>query len=212
LFLIFSWKSNTFVNFSIRLDLLDYRSQFLTSHAIFNHHAYTKRVDRIIFYKSSSFSIYDVASWGMFPMPNALKPNTCNSCSEANLTKTSFGNDGHYFAIVINLFHSRCALEQAWLTTIWSFYLCMAMTFPKMWTFNLTWSWCQGLFSKVEGLPSLAFFTTKPCTSFKCLVNNYLAQYVIMQVLTLHFHFDPTFVHSLSFWAKLGVQGGVGGL
>jgi len=25
----------------------------------------------------------------------------------------------------------------------------------------------------------------------------------------LHFHFDPTFVHSLSFQAKLGGQGGV---
>jgi hypothetical protein len=35
-------------------------------------------------------------------------------------------------------------------------------------------------FSKVESLPSLAFSTTKPCTSFKCLVNNHLAQYVTM--------------------------------
>jgi hypothetical protein len=31
-----------------------------------------------------------------------------------------------------------------------------------------------------------------------------LAQYVTMQMPILHFHFDPTFVHSLSFWAKLG--------
>jgi hypothetical protein len=40
----------------------------------------------------------------------------------------------------------------------------------------------------------------------QCLVNNHLAQYATMQVLTLHFHFDPTFVHSLSFRAKLGGQ------
>jgi hypothetical protein len=26
----------------------------------------------------------------------------------------------------------------------------------------------------------LAFSTTKPCTSFKCLVNNHLAQYATM--------------------------------
>jgi hypothetical protein len=33
-----------------------------------------------------------------------------------------------------------------------------------------------------------------------------LAQYVTMQVPTLHLHFDPTFVHSLSFRAILGGQ------
>jgi len=32
-----------------------------------------------------------------------------------------------------------------------------------------------------------------------------------MQVPTLHFHFDPTFVHSLSFQAILGGQGAAGG-
>jgi hypothetical protein len=64
---------------------------------------------------------------------------------------------------------------------------------------------------EVEGLPSLAFSATKPRTSFKCLVNNHLAQYATMQVPTLHIHFDPTFVHSLSFLAKLGGQGGAGG-
>jgi hypothetical protein len=57
----------------------------------------------------------------------------------------------------------------------------------------------------------LAFFTTKPCTFFKCLVNIHLAQYATMQVPTLHFHFDPTFVHSLSFRTKLSGQGGAGG-
>jgi hypothetical protein len=66
-------------------------------------------------------------------------------------------------------------------------------------TFILAWFLCQGPFSKLEGLPSLAFFATKSCTSLKCLVNNHLAQYVKMQVPTLDFHFDPTFVHSLSF-------------
>jgi hypothetical protein len=38
------------------------------------------------------------------------------------------------------------------------------------------------------------------------LVNNHLAQYTTVQVLTLHFHFDPTFVHSLSFRTKLSEQ------
>jgi hypothetical protein len=66
-------------------------------------------------------------------------------------------------------------------------------------------------FFKIESLPSLAFSTTKPCTSFKCLANNHLAQRATMQVPTLHFHFDLTFVHSLSFQTKLGEQGDAGG-
>jgi hypothetical protein len=33
-----------------------------------------------------------------------------------------------------------------------------------------------------------------------------LAQYATVQVSTLHFHFDSTFIHSLSFRAKLGGQ------
>jgi hypothetical protein len=43
------------------------------------------------------------------------------------------------------------------------------------------------------------------------LVNNHLAQYAIVQMPTLHFHFDPTFVHSLSFRTKLGGQRNVSG-
>jgi hypothetical protein len=43
------------------------------------------------------------------------------------------------------------------------------------------------------------------------LVNNHLAQYATMEVRILHFHFDPTFVLSLSFLAKLGAEGDVGG-
>jgi hypothetical protein len=43
------------------------------------------------------------------------------------------------------------------------------------------------------------------------LVNNHLAQYTTVQVLTLHFHFGPTFVHSLSFWTKLSGQKGANG-
>jgi hypothetical protein len=42
------------------------------------------------------------------------------------------------------------------------------------------------------------------------LVNNHLAQYVTMQMSTLHFHFNPTFIHSLSFQTKLGGQGFIG--
>jgi hypothetical protein len=57
-----SWKSNTFVNFHVQLALVDTQTQFLTSHAIFNYHAYAERVYQIIFYKSSSFSIGDVTS------------------------------------------------------------------------------------------------------------------------------------------------------
>jgi hypothetical protein len=34
----------------------------LQHHVIFNHRAYTQRVDRIFFCKSSSFSIHDIAS------------------------------------------------------------------------------------------------------------------------------------------------------
>ncbi len=62
-------------------------SQFLTSHAIFNCHAYTQRVDQIISCKFSSFSIHDVASFGMLLTPQALRPNTYNNSSKANLTK-----------------------------------------------------------------------------------------------------------------------------
>ncbi len=62
-------------------------------------------MDRIIFCKSSFFFIHDITFQGMFPMPQTLRPNTCNSCSEVNLTKISFGNGGHSFAIIISLSH-----------------------------------------------------------------------------------------------------------
>ncbi len=126
------------------------------------------------------------------------------------MTKVGFGNGGHYFVTVTNWFHSCCALARTRLTTFWSFRLCTTIAFPKMRAFILAWSWCWRPPVEVECLPSLAFFATKRCTSFKCFVNNHLAQYVIMQVPTLHFHFDPTFVHSLSFRARLDGQKGVG--
>jgi hypothetical protein len=97
-------------------------------------------------------------------------------------------------------------LARARLVTFWSFRLCTAIAFPKMQTFILAWSWCRGPPVVIEGLPGLDFYATKPCTSFKCLVNSYFAQYATMQLPTLHFHLDPTFVHSLSFRAKLGGQ------
>jgi hypothetical protein len=78
--------------------LLDFQSQFLTSHVVFNCHAYTQRVDRIIPCKSSSFSIRDVASRNTLPTPQALRPNTFNNYFEANLTKAGFGNGGYCFA------------------------------------------------------------------------------------------------------------------
>ncbi len=209
--IINSWKSNTYVNFCVWFTLVDSQSQFLTSHAIFNRHAYAQHVDRITSYKSSSFFIRDVVFRSTLPTPHALRPNKCNSCFEANLTKVGFGNGGHYFVIITNLSHSLNVLAWTQLTTFWPFFLCTSMAFPKMQTFILAWSWCWGPLSKVESLPSLALFTTKPCTSFKCLVNNHLTPYATMQVSTLHFHFDPTFIHSLSFRAILSGQGGADG-
>jgi len=175
-----SWKSKTFANCFVRFVLLDFRSQYLTSHAIFNCRAYTQWVDRIIPCKSSSFSIHDVASWGTLPTPYALRPNTFNNCSEANVTKGGFGSGGHCFARATRWFHSHSALAWARLATFWSFHLYTTMAFPKMWTFILAWFWCRGPLVKVEGLPGLDFSATKPCTCAKCLVNNHLAQYAIV--------------------------------
>jgi hypothetical protein len=45
-------------------------------------------------------------------MPHAFRPNTYNSCSEANLTKVGFGNGEHYSATVTNLSHSCYVLAQ----------------------------------------------------------------------------------------------------
>ncbi len=170
-----SWKSKTYANCFVRLVLLDSRSQFFTSHAVFNYRAYTQRVDRIILCKSSSFSIRDVASRGTLPTPHALRPNTFNNCFEANLTKVGFGSGGHCFATTTRWFHSRPTLARARLATFWSFCLYIAMAFPKMQAFILAWYWCRGPLAEIEGLPGLDFSTTKPCTSFKCLVNNHLA-------------------------------------
>ncbi len=185
-----SWKSNTFVNSCVWFTLVDYWSQFLTSHAIFNCYRYVKRVDRIIFLKSSSFSIHDVTFRGTLPTPQALRPKNYDSYFEVNLTKIGFGNGGHCFVTITSLSHSRWVLAKTWLVTYWSLCLYMAMTLPKMQAFILAWSWCWKFLLEVENLLGLAFFATKPCTSFKCLVNNHLAQYATMQVLTLHFHFD----------------------
>jgi hypothetical protein len=112
-----SWKSNIFVNSCVRLALVDFWSQFSTSHAIFNHRAYVEWVDRIISYKFSSFSIRDVTFRSTFPMPHTLKPNTCNSCFETNLTKLGFGNGGHCFVAITNLFHLHWALTWVRLAT-----------------------------------------------------------------------------------------------
>jgi hypothetical protein len=49
----------------------------LTSHAIFNFHAYAEWIDRIIYCKSSSFSIHDDVSQSTLLVPQTLKPNTC---------------------------------------------------------------------------------------------------------------------------------------
>ncbi len=199
-----SWKSKTSANCFVQLVLLDFRSQFLTSHVVFNCRAYKQWVDRTIPCKFSSFSILDVTSRATLPTPYALKPNTFNNCSEASLTKAGFGSGGHYFATTTRWFHSHSTLARARLATFLSFRLWTTMASAKMRTFILAWSWCRRPPAEVKNLPGLDFSTTKPCTCAKCLVNNHLAQNAIVQVPTLHFHFNPTFVHSLSFWAKLG--------
>ncbi len=145
-----SWKSNIFMNYFVRFAILDSWFQFLISNAIFNFHAYTQWVDQIISYKSSSFSIRDVASFGMFFIPQALRPNTYNNYSKVNLTKVGFRNGEHCFTIVTSLSHLCCALAWAQLTAFWSFRMCRTMTFPKMQTFILAWSWCQGPFQKLK--------------------------------------------------------------
>ncbi len=129
--ILHSWKSNIFVNFCVRFVLMDSRSQFLTSHAIFNCHAYVKRVDWIIPCKSSSFSICDVAIQGIFRTPLALRPNIYNNCFEVILTKIGFGNGGHCSATITSLSHSCWALAQVWPTTFWSFCLCTTMHLPR---------------------------------------------------------------------------------
>jgi hypothetical protein len=74
-------------------------------------------VDLIISYKSSSFSIRDVAFQATLPTPHARRPNTFNSCSEANLTKASFGNGRHYFETVTSFTHSFFTLARVRLAT-----------------------------------------------------------------------------------------------
>jgi hypothetical protein len=74
-----SWKSNTTFNSCVRLVLMDFRSQFLTSHAIFNLHAHVKWVNRIIFCKFSLFSICDATPRSTLPTLQTLRPNTCNN-------------------------------------------------------------------------------------------------------------------------------------
>ncbi len=91
--------------------------------------------------------------------------------------------------------------------TFWSFCLYTTMAFPKMQMFILTWSWCQKPLWEIKGLPSLAFSPIKPYISFKCLVNNHLAHYEAMQMPTLHYHFNPSLIHFLSFWTILSGRG-----
>jgi hypothetical protein len=128
--------------------------------------------------------------WNHLAYKDTFCCSACNNCSEVNLTKVGFGNGGHCFVVIICLSHSWWVLARAWLITFWSFHLYTAMTFPKMRMFILAWSWCQGLPLEVEGFLGLAFSIIKPCTSFKCLVNNHLVEYATMQVPTL-FPFQP---------------------
>jgi hypothetical protein len=171
--------------------LVDFLPQFLTSHAIFNHHKYVKHVDCIISCKFLSFFICDITFQGTLPTPHTLRPNTYNRYFKVNLTKVGFGNGGHYSSTITNLFHLLNVLTWMWLTTFWSFRFYMAMASPKMLTFILTWSWHWGPLLKVKGFLRLAFFTIKPCTSFKCLVNNHFTTYVTMQCANFTFPFWP---------------------
>jgi hypothetical protein len=82
--------------------LLDFLSQFWTSHANFNRCAYAERIDQIISCKFLFFSIHDVAFQGTLPTPQALGLDTYSNCFEVNLTKIDFGNGGHCYPTITN--------------------------------------------------------------------------------------------------------------
>jgi hypothetical protein len=92
---------------------VDTQTQFLTSHAIFNCHAYAKQVDRIISYKSSSFSIRDVVFRSTLPTPKALRPKTYNNFFEVNLTKVSFAIGGHCSVTINRLSHFTLGFDMS---------------------------------------------------------------------------------------------------
>ncbi len=97
-----------------------------------------------------------------------------------------FGTNTSINFLIISPFHNHCISQNA---SVHLGMVLMSRTSCSSW-----------------GLLGLDFFATKSCTSFKCLVNSHFAQYATVQLPTLHFHFDLTFVHSLSFRAKLGGQ------
>ncbi len=135
-----AWKSNTLVNCFVWFVLLDFKSQFLTSHAIFNCHAYTQWVDQIIFYKFLSFSIHDVESQGTLPTPQTLRPNICNNWFKTNFTKVGFGSGGHCFVTIISLSHFCYALARAWLATFCSFRLCTVVRWLFVPLLSVLWN------------------------------------------------------------------------
>jgi hypothetical protein len=61
--------------------------------------------------------MHDVAFRNTFPTPHALRPNICNSCFEANLTKIDFANCGPCCATIISSSHSHWALARMQLLT-----------------------------------------------------------------------------------------------
>ncbi len=172
-------KSNTFVNFSIWLTLLDFQSQFLTSHAIFNYHAYANGwiESCLANFHLSPFVMLHLKTlfpclghWDPTPTTVALKliwsklvlgmvDIICNNYQLISFA-LGFGMNIISSLLIIPPLHNHGISQNA---NIHFSMVLMSRTF-----------------SKVESLPSLAFSTTKPCTSFKCLVNNHLAQYVTM--------------------------------
>ncbi len=154
---------------------MDSQSQFLTSHAIFNHHAYTKWVVRIISCKFSSFSICDVASRSTFPMPQTLRPNICNNCSEANLTKVGFSNCGHCSTIITRLFHFALGFGMITTNSLLIISPLHGHGISQYANIHFNTVLMSRTSFKSWRPPRFGFLVTKPCTSFKCLVNNHLA-------------------------------------
>jgi hypothetical protein len=173
----------------------------LTSHAIFNRHAYVEQVDQIISYKSSSFSICDVASRSTLPTSKALWSNTYNNCFEANSTKVGFG-----WWI---LFYNNYPLVLGFGMNVTNNLLIILPLHNHGVSQDVSVHFSTVLMSKTS------FISWRPSKfglfcHFKCLVNNHLVAYVTIQMPTLHFHFDRTFIHFLYFRTILSGQGGVG--
>jgi len=139
-----------------------------------------------------------------FPHPQTLRPNTYNSCFETNLTKVGFRNGGNCSTTITNLSHSRYVLAWTQLTTIWSFRLCTTMTFPEMRTFILTWFLMSKTFFRNWRPPMFDFFCHQAMHLLQMFGQQPIGTICNNASVNFTHPFWPNFVHSSSFWAKLG--------